>query len=373
MQSDGLITRFQNLVGGDFVVFRTASEVVGTGAMIPIYNMEYLSDLIASRHPNAKKMLLAWMYPPTMLMVVSPLALMPFTWAFAAWVSSQLIVFAASFRALWKNKMALFLGLASPAIFQSVITGQTGMLTASLLALSGYYARSRPVLAGVAAGMLTIKPQFGLLIPLAFAAARCWKAFGVAFITAVTMAVSTIMLWGTEPWLAFAQSLSAHGDRLSEAKFTFEKLATPFGQSRLLGASLPFAQGLQLVVSILLAGYVVACWSKVKGSELRVAALSSSSLLVTPYAFYYELPILVFPVAMIASVATQEGWLRFERLSIFVLGVLCFLPPGSAAIPSLSLAFLPALLAFVICARRVVPAMLNMPSVRRAADPDIRV
>ncbi|MBT8472770.1 MAG: hypothetical protein KJN99_09215, partial [Marinicaulis sp.] len=41
--------------------------------------------------------------------------------------------------------------------------------------------------------------------------------------------------------------------------------------------------------------------------------------LATPYAFYYELPIFVLPLLLVAKRATETGWLPGERAGLIAL------------------------------------------------------
>ena len=359
IESDGLLTRYANLIGGDFVVFRTAGELAGAGAIGPIYRIDYLSSHLRSTYPGAGAMIFGWFYPPTMFLVVAPLGLLPYMAGLCCWLGAQLALFAGTLRSIWSDRNVMILSLASPAVVHSVITGQTGMLTGSLLALSAYFAQSRPLVAGIAAGMLTVKPQLGLLIPIAFIAGRCWKA--IAYASAVTLLLATIALvgYGTESWIAFGTAMLSHAERMQTAGFPIGKLITPYGAVRLVGGTPSAAAAAQLVATVLMALYVFLAWWRRLPVELRLAALLSATPLATPYAFYYELAIFVFPVAMIARDAQRSGWLRWERMSLIALWIGAFLPPGGDAIPSVPVAFLVALAAWLVCARRIVPALLD--------------
>lgn len=352
--SDGLVTANSRLIGGDFVVFRTAAQLAGSDAMVPMYQIEFLSQHLRTLYPRAGSMMLGWLYPPTMLLLVTPLAGFPYLVGLGVWLGAQLALFAASIRAIWDSRTAMFLSLSAPAVLQAVITGQTAMLTGSLIALSAWFSQSRPLLAGVAAGALTIKPQFGVLIPLAFAAGRCWKAFGYASLTSVILALVAFFLYGGESWLAFGEAMRSHAVRMGTDAIPFGKLITPYGASRLLGSTPTFAIFVQLIGTVLLALYVAAVWRVTPRRELRLAALASSAPLATPYAFYYELAIFVIPVAIVALEATRTGWLRGERLSVIAVWIASFLPPGVSDTPSLPLSFFVSFAAFSVCARRIL-------------------
>ena len=196
-----------------------------------------------------------------------------------------------------------------------------------------------------------MKPQLGLLIPIAFAAAGCWRAFGVAAVTAVAMAGLSILFFGAETWLGFFEAVTAHGARMSEAVFPYYKLVTPYGFLMTFGAPSWFALAVQGFASLALAGLVFFVWRKSPSWETRLIALSSATLLATPYAFYYEGPVFFAALLMVAKLATERGWLAYEKQALMALWILPVLVPGPANFP------VPAMLAFAafaVCARRAL-------------------
>ena len=61
-------------------------------------------------------------------------------------------------------------------MFNNTLVGQNGFLTAALIGGTLYLMPVRPVLAGICLGLLTYKPQYGLLFPIVLVAAGHWRA-----------------------------------------------------------------------------------------------------------------------------------------------------------------------------------------------------
>lgn len=360
--AEDLFTKAGPIIGGDFIVFHHAAEVAGKPDMLSIYEMETLKAQLEAAYPGKGEFNFAWMYPPTMSLILAPFAAPPYLASFTLWV----ILFAGAFfltsSRLWSDRFALFFLLASPCVFLAVITGQNGFLTATLVALAGAYADRRPIIAGIAAGILTIKPQLGLLIPIAFAAAGCWRAFAVAALTALLFAGTSAIAFGAESWTAFFDAMTTHGARMAVTGFPYSKLATPFGFATMLGAPAAIASAVQAVASLALAGYIFIVWRRVKDWDLRVAALSTATMLVTPYAFYYEIVIMAPAMLLIARRAVETGWLRYERILMIIVWIVPLMMPGEPKIPGLPICSLGALLAFFIAARRAWPAAVTSAS-----------
>ena len=305
--------------GGDFVVFWTVANSIFAENLTAIYNAGDFEARLAENFPGRDAFNVSWQYPPTMLFLVAPFAALSYLPALFVWWAVNLSLFAAVIRTLGRDRLTLLLALASAAVFQGLITGQTGFLTASLLALAAYKPAQRPLMAGIAAGILTIKPQFGLLIPIAFAAAGCWRAFGVAAATGAGLAVLSFLFFGADIWLAWFEAVTTHGGRLQSEIFPYYKVISPYGALMVIGAPSAFAISAHCATAIALCAFVFLVWRHVDDWGLQLMALCAAAPLATPYAFYYELPIFVLPLALVARRAIETGWLRAERAGIIVL------------------------------------------------------
>ena len=93
--------------------------------------------------------------------------------------------------------------LFSPAMLENVTFGQNGTLTAALQWAALLLVPARPAVSGIAAGLLIIKPQFGILLPIAFIAQRSWRVIVVAILAAAGLAVVTAAAFGFDAWVMF--------------------------------------------------------------------------------------------------------------------------------------------------------------------------
>lgn len=364
--SENYVTVYGPVIGGDFVVFDRAADAVLNGEPAGIYDSEALARNLAEAFPSHGDFRLSWQYPPSIYLLIWPLAFLPYLSSYALWSFATGGLFLLSMRNIWTDRAALFLVIASPAVFQSLITGQTGFLTAALLAGAAMWADRRPLLAGIAAGLLTIKPQLGLLIPFAFAAAGCWRAFGAAAATAAIMVLASLALFGVQSWSAFFDAVTTHGARLQLEAFPFHKLISVFGGATMLGAPAAAALGAQAIASLTLAAVIVLIWRKIADPDLRAAALIAAAPLATPYAFYYEAALLIAPVLIIARHGVSGGWLKGERPAIALLWFAPLAMPGAKDVPGAPYSFLVAAGVLALVLRRVF-AMLRAG--RRSGTP----
>src|SRR5436190_181486 len=162
-------------------------------------------------------------YPPSFMLVVAPLGLLPWPVAYLLLIGVTLPLFIwATAGRCWRSWIGLG-ALVAPATTITIIAGQAGLLAAALMAGGFRLAARRPILAGVLLGLLTYKPQMGVLVPVAqlaqavaaiAAVALVWDCFrrgatplaGAALMTATFLAtphafvydmpiVTTAVLW----------------------------------------------------------------------------------------------------------------------------------------------------------------------------------
>src|SRR6266478_6289756 len=148
-------------------------------------------------------------YPPSFLLVLWPLGPLPGGIACAALIAVGLPLYLwATVGADWRSP-ALFAALAVPTTAIAMVSVQTSFLAAALLAGGLRLAAGHPVVGGVLLGLLTYKPQLGLLVPVALVAARQWRTMASAAATAILLVVATSLLFGGAIWPSWVAALLA--------------------------------------------------------------------------------------------------------------------------------------------------------------------
>jgi arabinofuranan 3-O-arabinosyltransferase len=255
-----------------------------------------------------------WPYPPTFLFVVVPLAFLPYAGAFLAWASLTLSAYLAVLRAIVPLRATLAAGLASPAAFWNFYAGQNGFLTAALIGSSLLFMDRRPAVAGICLGLLTYKPQFGLLFPLVLMLTGRWRCFGFAALTATLFAAASYLVFGAAAWEGFASSFhTIGGSVLDQGDLGWSKLQTVYGLVRWLGGSGAVAWACHGLVGLMTAAAVCAAWLRPLPYPVQAAALAAATLVLTPYLFVYDLVALAVPVAFLVQAGLAGGFLRGER------------------------------------------------------------
>jgi len=242
-------------------------------------------------------------YPPSFLLVVWPLGQLPGAVAWAALVAVSLPLYLwATVGRNWRSP-ALIAALAAPTTAIAMVSGQSGFLAAALLAGGIRLAASNPVAGGVLLGLLTYKPQLGLLVPVALVAARLWRTIAIAGLTAILLAALTSILFGGAVWPSWAAFVVAYPRQFAaESSEIVHLMPTVLPALSQLGVAPTAAQLGQWAVTVAAAATV---WTLFRSgpSELAGAGLLVASVLATPYAFVYDMPFL----------ATAAIWIVAER------------------------------------------------------------
>lgn len=254
-----------------------------------------------------------WYYPPTFLLPSAALAMLPYWPALLVWILSTLGLYAATVRAILPGREAMLVALAFPAVFINAGHGNNAFLTAALLGGGLVLLPRRPVLAGVLFGLLSFKPQFGILLPIALVAAGSWRTIGAAAASATLLAAASVAIFGWAPWQAFIDGLSfTRTAVLEQGGVGFHRLQSSFAGVRLLGGDITVAYLVQYAVSGTCAAAVGWAWRQPVDQRLRAAILVVASLLATPYLFDYDLVLVACAGAFFVAYGLDRGFRPWE-------------------------------------------------------------
>jgi arabinofuranan 3-O-arabinosyltransferase len=255
----------------------------------------------------------AWHYPPPFLFVATFLAQFPYSVAFVGWVSVSMLPYLAVMRAIVGRAFGLVLAVAFPVVLNNALVGQNGFLTAALIGGTLYLMPTRPILSGICLGLLSYKPQYGLLFPLVLIAASQWTVFFTAGIVAAAMALASWLVFGTESWQAFFHWMPMFSQAfLTEGKATFWKLQSIFALVRFCGGSEQLAWLFQWILTGSVAIALALMWRSRVRYSLKAAGLAAGTLLITPYLFMYDMMVLAIPVAFLVRLGLKRGFRPWE-------------------------------------------------------------
>ncbi|MEJ0045163.1 MAG: glycosyltransferase family 87 protein [Rhodospirillales bacterium] len=246
--------------------------------------------------------------------------------------------------------------LAVPSVWWVLGLGQNSFLNASLMAAGTLLLERQPVAAGLAFGALCYKPHLGLLVPVALVAGRRWRAFGAAGATVAVICLATWVLYGPTTWQAFL-AMAEHSDQaIGGGDVLFAAHADPTGALRYAGLPWPAARSIGVLMALATAAWVAWAWVRPVSAPVRYALLVAGTLLVVPFALFYDLVLASLAAAWLARSARSGGFLPGEKAGFGICIGLNLL----AAVPVITRA--PSGVAF----GALVPPLLFLLALRRA-------
>jgi hypothetical protein len=308
----------------DFVNVWSAGRLVLDGHPALAYDWDIQKEVQVAVLGQSYPGNFAWHYPPPFLFVASMLAHFPYGVAFLGWAAVSFLPYLAAMRAIVGRSFGFLLAAAFPVVFTNTLVGQNGFLTASLIGGTLVLMPRRPVLSGICLGLLSYKPQYGLLFPLVLIAASQWRVFFTAGLVAALLAAVSWLAFGTESWQAFVHWLPMFNQAfLVEGRAPWGKLQSVFGLTRYFGGPESLAWTLQWILSATVAVLLVLVWrSREVRHELKAAALAVGALLVTPYLFLYDEMVLAIAVAFLVRIGLDDGFERHELPALGLVAVL---------------------------------------------------
>lgn len=352
--SDGFKDRLGRPLGTDFMAFHVAGAIANREGGAAAFDAQ-------KQYAEHQRMLgeetppfWPYLYPPAFLFVAMALAALPYLAGWIVWMGATLSLYAAAMQKLAPGGLAALLALSLPAVYSNFLHGQNGFLIAALFAfgLHSLFA-GRSIMAGVALGLIAIKPQYGLLIPVALAAGGYWRAFAAAGATVAVQIIVPALAFGPEVWTGFFETMRAARAEVVEAgAIGFEKIQSVFAQARFLGAPVSLAYALQGVIALLLAAAVFRLWRGTAAPEIKGAGLVIGAVLATPYAVDYDLVILAPAIAFLILDGLKNGFLSFEKTIFLFAAFAPVIARGIGSATHISLGLLALLALFSVVLRR---------------------
>ncbi len=285
---------------------------------IPVYDYAAQVQMIAqlARVTPQQVHILPFPYPPWYALITAWLAWLPIDAAARIWFGINLLLLFGSIILLtqgWpllKRVAAFGLGFFFLPVLGSLLVGQYGFPLLFGAALMSYALRNeKPLLAALAAVLLTFKPHLGALILLAVWI-YLWQrkdAFGRRAMRYMLIAGVVLFLVGffADPAWPVSYTRSLSGFQSDSGVASCDLCA---GLPAILGNSLDRAKGLQIAFAvsavIFLALLFLWAWKRRETVRHPDALLSVAGLIVllaSPYLLNYDFLLLLVPMAVLAG------------------------------------------------------------------------
>lgn len=333
------------LHGGDFGFFWAAPQIAAhhiTTLFSPPEYMAAMTQLYPGGDINRNE--LPYAYPLHSLFFYAPFAALPYLPALAVWTLSGIAAYGAAVAACagpGTRRLAAAVALAAPAVVVCVMVRQNGLFiaAASLLVLLCLQ-RNRPVLAGILLGCLTLKPHLFVLWPLMLLVQRQWRCLAAASLTTVFLVGLSLAVHGVHAWQLYLDTVpgiqwrytSWHDEAAGLRTFQLMMPGVVMAV-RLLGLPLNATIALQCTIAALvMASTARVFYRRTLPLPLTAMLLASGGLLLTPYGYNYDLPLLSAAIILHWLHTPTPSWQRGIGLLGVWLAVLVY-PLNFALMP----------------------------------------
>jgi alpha-1,2-mannosyltransferase len=302
----GKIGLDHNTLGTDWMVFYGAIRSVLDGHVSLIFDGDRFTDFLNTAFADWLSKPLEfrpWAYPPSFLVLLLPFAPLGF---FGSYVAFQAVSAGLMAAALWSRTEGwatfgalLAVTLLCPAAVTNVIDGQAVFLVGALIIGGLRLVPSRPMLGGLVLGLLTFKPQFCILVPLALIAGGQWRALWAAGLSASVLAVTSGLTFGWELWLRWFPLMFENLVRPDAKWIEYGRMwgNSVYTCAALLGAPPRLASASQLLAMIFAAASVVLAFRSRLSPGERIAVFLAATVLAAPHSGPYDQALLVVAAA----------------------------------------------------------------------------
>ena len=310
----------------DYFAFRSFARFVQLHPPGMIYDYPLLQ-----KFQGTSTVTFPYFYQPQMLLLVWPLAHLPYVPGYAFWMLPGMTICAIVLWFAERNVLAVIAVLVGPSTLLIWINGQSSMVQAGLMFGGFLLLPRRPGLAGVLFGLMIYKPQLAVLVPVALLASRQWRTIAVACVTAALFLSASAAAFGVGVWASWWHHLPTIGTTIAWKTVELSRvMATITANLLMFGATPTQAHIVQAVSTLTMVTLVWRCFRE-RVCMLGAALVGAGTFLATPFAFGYDLA--VFNLAVI--ITASERWRRggsFSFLEIVIL-VLGFLLPWCVISP----------------------------------------
>ncbi len=249
-------------------------------------------------------------YPPLYLLLTAPLGALEYPVAYVVFVLPSLIALTVAAAAIFRAQAALavVLVLCFGGFWQLLHYGQNSGWIAILYLLVYAGLRAGHSGAGIALGLIAVKPHLGLLAPLHLVSTRRWSVFVAAALTVLALTVLSGWLFGWDVWWAYTQVAGYPVHRLLD--FTMPNQDAPislYAGLRRWGMGATEALLCQAALGVF-AGWLWLVIGRSVSPASSFALLPLVTLLVLPHAYAYDSVLLLLP--LLAAALTPELQLR---------------------------------------------------------------
>lgn len=295
---DGFTNRSGGAAGGDFLAFWVAPSMAAAGDAAAAFDLARFGDAVRAVAPSMTSPN-PWAYPPSVQLLLRPLAWLSPAGALALWYALILACALLTVRLGAGRWAAAPLALGFFPLVHALNNGQNGTITAALIAVVATQWTRAPALAGIAIGLMSYKPQFAAVAGILALALGIWRIAAVAVLTGLVLLAASLAVDGPAPWLAFLAQTRIQVELIAAGRLPLDRIVTVFAFLAARGVPSGIALAVQAASALAAIATAVWLWQRSEDGFARALALVAATLLATPYAFDYDMAMLALPAALL--------------------------------------------------------------------------
>ena len=249
---------------------------------------------------------LPYLYPPFVLWLAVPLKPLGFfgSFLFSALLTFVsfvvgLVLFSRTERASIDQSTGLTVGICSGAVVGSTLIGQYSGLYVFAFGAGAYlFSRDRQLLAGVVLGLLWMKPNIAIAVPVVLVWSRSWRTLLGCVGTGAVLLVSSLP-FGVAQWSNFVANAQAMAELQQTDGVPYQKMVNVLGSVQTVfgtESTSTVALGVWLVTAAALGIYVLTLWTPARLEQSTVRAFGALALFIVaanPRLYFYDATLVV--------------------------------------------------------------------------------
>ena len=307
----------RNLV--DFDAFHIIAKRVWLGDAGDAYDF---AKLVVMQREDSGGMdsFMPWTYPPQFDLLLAPFALMPIGIAYFVFTTVTLAFYLLVMRSIARDYFVLLLIVLFPAIAVTMACGQNGFLTAGLIGVVCLYFEKRPFTAGLALGLMVIKPHLAIAFAVYAILRRRWTVVITAgAVVLITSAICTAA-FGTQIWLQLLQSVRDSSIFLERGNYPLYRMISVYAALRSAGSSAGIAFLGQGFIALMALGIILFALYRRMPERSSLGLTAMVSICISPYAYDYDF--LIFGIGLACLLPALHEAREWERSIIYAVPIL---------------------------------------------------
>lgn len=301
----------------DFDAFHIVAQHVWRGDLDQVYHFDALLKMQMEAAGGATGFM-PWTYPPQYDLLVAPLAFLPVGVGYLLFTAVTLALYVATLRAIAGNNLAQVLVLLFPALAITLGCGQNGFLTGALIGLVCLNMERRQVLAGLALGAMVIKPHLAIAVGVYLLVTRRWIALATAAAVVLASSLLCTLLFGLQIWFAWLGAIKESASFLEQGFYPLFRMISAYAALYKVGLSAGIAFWGQMAVAGIALLAVLYGAARGASSAFVLGMTVMMSVMISPYAYDYDLPMVGIGLALILPDLTRMASSR-ERSVMYGL------------------------------------------------------